>query len=84
MSHQSSTPGMINRRQAIRSTLRWTGLAALTGAAAFLAKRSLNQGCTTTGPCGACPMLRDCDLPKARSAQQSPDKPAYPSRPSHG
>jgi len=72
---------MPTRRAILKSSLRWTGLAALGAVTAHLARRSLNAECTVSGPCGGCPQFSGCALPKAKSAQQSKHAPPYSSEP---
>ena len=68
----------LTRREIIRRSLRFGGLGAIGGEAALLAARS--RDCTTTGPCGGCPLFKDCALPKAESAKQAHAEPEYPSQ----
>lgn len=69
---------LLSRRELIRRGLRYGGLGAIGGVAALLASRS--RDCATSGPCGGCPLFKDCALPKAESAKQAPAEPEYPSR----
>lgn len=68
----------LTRRELLRRSLRLGGFGAIGGVAALLATRS--RDCTTAGPCGGCPLFKDCALPKAESAKQAQAEPEYPSR----
>jgi hypothetical protein len=67
----------LDRRESLRLLGRCGSLAALTGLAITLGRRSLRQPCQSARPCRACPSFPGCDLPKAKSAQQSAAQPAY-------
>lgn len=61
----------LTRREMVRRSLRYGGLGAVGGLAAWLGARSLQGDCRTRGPCGGCPLFDGCALPKAESAKQT-------------
>jgi len=62
-------PIMKNRRDILLNCLRGGALLALGSMATRLAWRSSNS-CARTNPCGACPLLDGCALPKAWDAKK--------------
>ena len=64
-------PTMKNRRDFLMNCLRGGALLALAGLTAQLAKNSLHGTCQRTNPCGVCPLLEGCGLPKAIDAKTS-------------
>jgi len=62
-------PIMKKRRDILRNCLRGGALLALGGMATRLAWRS-HDSCTRANPCGGCPLLDGCALPKARDAKK--------------
>jgi len=67
---------MMHRREMLRACLRGGGLLALGGVASLLGWRSLHGKCVKNNPCGACPLLTDCDLPKANEAKTKSQPPS--------
>jgi hypothetical protein len=67
------------RREMVRRSLRYGGLGAIGGIAAWLGARSLQGECRTRGPCGGCPLFDGCALPKAESAKHAGIPRTYPS-----
>ena len=65
----SKTSPMMPRRDIVRLGLRGAALLALTAVAATLGRRGRHGTCVRTDPCGACPWLPGCELPKARATQ---------------
>ena len=63
-------PIMKNRRDILLNCLRGGALLALGGMASTLGWRSLHGTGTRTNPCGACPLLDGCALPKALDAKK--------------
>lgn len=64
------------RREFFARYARWGGLAALGAVAARLAWNGRGT-CDRPDPCGACPLLSGCSLPKARATQtDAPGKPS--------
>ena len=63
-------PIMTNRRDILLNCLRGGALLALGGIASTLGWRSLHGSCPRTNPCGACPLLDGCALPKAHDAKK--------------
>ena len=61
---------MTQRRDILRICLRGGALLALGGMAATLGWRSRHGSCARTNPCGGCPLLDGCALPKALDAKQ--------------
>ena len=60
---------MIKRREIMRNGLRVGGLTVLAALAAALGVRRLRQEeCRKMNPCGDCPLLSNCELPRARRA----------------
>lgn len=68
----------LTRREMIRRSLRYGGLAGIGAVGAILAARS--RDCRTTGPCAGCPLFQDCALPKAESAKRDRKTSPYPPR----
>jgi len=62
-------PIMKNRRDILLNCLRGGALLALGGMAVRLACRS-HDSCARANPCGACPLLDGCALPKAQDAKK--------------
>jgi len=65
-------PIMKNRRDILLNCLRGGALLALGGMATTLGWHSLHDTCPRANPCGACPLLDGCALPKAQDAK-NPD-----------
>ena len=61
---------MTNRRNILLNGLRGGALLALGGIATRLGWHSLHGSCPRTNPCGGCPLLDGCALPKALDAKQ--------------
>ncbi len=80
MTTMQNKPHMPDRRKFFHDCLRYGGLLSIGGVASVLGWRSLHGDCVRTNPCGACPLLSGCDLPKAVDSKKSTQNPA----PDHG
>lgn len=64
-----SIAAMTHRRDILRGCLRGAALLALGGIAASLGWRGRRGPCQRAAPCGGCPLVDGCDLPKALEAK---------------
>jgi hypothetical protein len=86
---RESTCAMHHRREFLRGCLRCGGLLALGGVAAALGGRTQRGECPRDNPCGGCPGLAGCGLPKAletksRNTPSAPHAPSGTQKPSSG